>query len=68
MFGTQDRHVDAAVIHLVVPLRVSDLIAWVCGRVCARTCVCVMDLDISLWGIIWTASTAIFLYEYFTII
>lgn len=28
----------------------------------------VLDLDISLWGIIWTASTAIFLYEYFTII
>lgn len=26
-----------------------------------------MDIAISLWGIIWTASTAIFLHEYFII-
>lgn len=54
--------------HFTVPLRASALPARVCRCVCVCALACVMDLDISLWGIIWTASTAIFLYEYFTII
>ena len=33
-----------------------------------KVCLCMMDLDFSLWGIIWTASTAIFDNEYFIIL
>ena len=74
MFGTQDRHKQ-------VLLSFNSLCPWgchlplhgyagvfVCVRVCVYVCVRMMDLAISLWGIIWTASAAIFLYEYFTII
>lgn len=66
MFGTRDRHMPRL-------LSFNASCPWRCqlslhGCVRVFTCVYMMDLAISLRGIIWAASTAIFFYEYFTII
>lgn len=44
-----------------------ELVSSHCTPVFVFSCGDMMDLAISLWGIIWTASPAIFLHEYFII-
>lgn len=68
MFGTQDKHTPRLLsFNSSCPWGWQlSLHGYAGALVCSR--VYMMDLAISLWGIIWTASTAIFLHEYLTII